>query len=157
MHLKKLIILGIFFLFLSNTAFAQSLSSIELINNAKKYDVSEVVYSGEVVGDVMARGDNAWINVNDGSNAIGVWLDSKFAEGLFFKGSYKSKGDKVEAHGIFHSSCSEHGGDLDIHADKFFVLNSGGDNIEPVNIIKRNVSFILVGFAFVLWLLMRKT
>ena len=53
---------------------AQSLSSQELINHAKQYDGQMVVYSGEAVGDLMRRGEFCWLNLNDGQNAVGVWL-----------------------------------------------------------------------------------
>ncbi|MDP2044226.1 MAG: hypothetical protein Q8K15_03545, partial [Candidatus Omnitrophota bacterium] len=60
--------------------FAQTLSSTELINNAKQYDGKLVVYTGEVIGDVMPRGGNAWVNINDGNNALGVWMDASTAK-----------------------------------------------------------------------------
>ena len=47
-----------------------------------------IVYAGEVIGDVMVRGDFVWVNINDGENAIGVWLDKELAREIQFTGSY---------------------------------------------------------------------
>jgi len=65
----KLILIILFLIFGAlgqRMAFAQSLSSSELIRNAKEYDGKLIVYSGEVIGDVMLRGEFAWVNINDG-------------------------------------------------------------------------------------------
>ncbi len=45
-------------------------SSNELLAAPEKYDGKEIAYRGEVVGDIMWRGDHAWVAVNDGMNAI---------------------------------------------------------------------------------------
>ncbi|MBE3090684.1 MAG: DNA-binding protein, partial [Actinobacteria bacterium] len=88
-----------------------SISSNELIENAIKYDKQIVVYSGEVIGDIMKRGDNAWINVSDSNNAIGVWLPYSETKIIKYAGRYDYKGDTVKIEGIFNKACTEHGGD----------------------------------------------
>lgn len=103
-------------LFFCAICYAPPLSSTELINNAKEYDGKSVVYTGEVIGDVMVRGDFVWVNLNDGENAIGIWLDKETAKEIQFTGSYRAKGDRLEVTGVFHRACIQHGGDLDIHA-----------------------------------------
>jgi len=105
---------------------AQPVSSTELINNAKHYDGSAVSYSGEVIGDIMARKEYAWINVNDGKNAIGIWIKKELIRDILYTGSYKAKGDLVEITGKFNRACIEHGGDLDIHAQSIMKIGSGG-------------------------------
>jgi hypothetical protein len=79
--------------FCGAACYAQQISSTELINNAGEYDGKSVVYVGEAVGDVMVRGDFVWVNVNDGKNAIGVWMSKELAKEIRFTGSYHSKGD----------------------------------------------------------------
>ncbi|MDP2927900.1 MAG: DNA-binding protein, partial [Candidatus Omnitrophota bacterium] len=78
--MKKNFTLTLIILFLvfgpQTAAFSQSLSSSELINNAKEYDGKLIVYSGEVIGDVMLRGEFAWVNINDGQNALGAWMSA---------------------------------------------------------------------------------
>jgi len=75
-----------------------------------------VVYEGEVIGDVMGRGEYAWINVHDGQNAIGVWIDKALTKDILYTGSYQGRGDWLEISGTFQRACNLHGGDLDIHA-----------------------------------------
>jgi hypothetical protein len=102
-----------------------TLSSNDLINQSFFYDNKTVVYRGEVVGPVMVRGEHAWLNIYDGSYAIGVWCPAEYAKGVRFYGDYNSKGDFVEVTGVFHRTCREHGGDLDIHCDSLRVITPG--------------------------------
>ena len=134
-------------------AYAQSLSSTELINNAKLYDGKILTYEGEVIGDIMARGDYAWLNVNDGQNAIGIWADKNLTKDISYTGTYKSKGDLVEITGVFHRACLEHGGDLDIHAQAIRKLRQGRGVIERLNTSKRNLIFVLLGVLCLVWIL----
>jgi hypothetical protein len=133
--------------------FAQSISSSELINNAKQYDGKLITYSGEVIGDVMLRGNFAWVNINDGDNALGVWMDASLAKEIKFTGNYKSRGDSLEISGIFHRACLEHGGDLDIHAQGLRKLASGRMVNQRLNLGKRNLSLVLLGALLIIWIL----
>lgn len=145
---KILSALLIFSLFIFNVKFicyAQSISSTELINNAKSYNGKIVVFAGEVIGDVMQRGEFAWINIKDGKDVIGVWVDKDLTKDILYTGSYKTKGDLVEVVGIFSRACLEHGGDLDIHAHTLRKINSGRVIIERLSSDKRNLSLILLG------------
>jgi len=127
------------------TSFAQQVSSTELINNTRLYDGKTVVYAGEVIGDVMVRGKNLWVNLSDNKNAVGIWADISFAKEISYKGSYKSKGDWFEITGIFHRACSEHNGDLDIHALTWRKIRQGGIVQEKPDIEKKNRALILLG------------
>ena len=67
-----------------------AVTSAELLDDWRELDGRKVVFRGEAVGDVMRRGDFAWITVNDdpysrkalleggelrgGNSGIGVWL-----------------------------------------------------------------------------------
>ncbi|MBI5144664.1 MAG: hypothetical protein HZA27_00580, partial [Candidatus Omnitrophica bacterium] len=84
---KLLFLLVTGYWLLVTLSFAQPVSSSELINNAKQYDGQEVTYAGEVIGEVMCRGDFAWINLNDGQGAIGVWVDKALSAEIHFAGS----------------------------------------------------------------------
>ena len=110
---------------LSSVCFAQAISSRELIGKAQEYDNVVVIYEGEPVGSILRRGDFAWLNINDGSTAIGVWLSKDKAESVKYIGGYKQKGDWVSVTGVFHRACPEHGGGLDIHAQELFVVKTG--------------------------------
>jgi len=141
------------------TCFAQPITSAELISNAKIYNGKAVNFSGEVIGDVMRRASFAWININDGNNAIGVWIRLELTKDIVYTGSFKSRGDRVEVTGIFNRACLEHGGDLDIHAQALRKINSGRMVPEHVNIDKINLSLIFLGvlcLVLILTKLMRK-
>ncbi|MFA5089739.1 MAG: DNA-binding protein [Candidatus Omnitrophota bacterium] len=124
---------------------AQTISSSELIKDAKQYDGKNVTYQGEVVGDIMMRGEFAWLNINDGSNAIGIWINKKLIKDIFYTGSYQAKGDLVEITGKFNRSCIEHGGDLDIHAQSINKIASGSKIYHAVNTKAINFTLSLSG------------
>jgi len=129
----------------ATTVYAGSLSSSELIKNARQYDGKTVTYAGEAIGEVMARGGFAWINVNDGKNAIGIWLPKELVKDIAYTGSYASRGDGVEVSGVFHRACLEHGGDLDIHALALRKVISGEGVGRGLSGYKRNLAFVLLG------------
>jgi len=143
-HGSWFIVCGFIFLLATN-CYAQPVSSTELISSAKAYDGKTVAYAGEVIGDVMVRGEYAWANINDGQNAIGVWMGKALAANISYSGSYKSKGDLVEIVGVFHRACPEHGGDLDIHAQGIRKMSNGKQVTEKLNLSKRNMSLVLLG------------
>ena len=53
--------------------YADTVSSSELIERAKEFDGKAVAYKGEAVTAILNRGEHSWVNLNDGTNAIGVW------------------------------------------------------------------------------------
>lgn len=150
----------IIFLFLSLTmdyglwtmdSFAQPVSSTELIEKAKEYDNKEVEYQGEAVGDVMARGEFAWVNLNDGVTAIGIWgKKDLITEVVNCKGNYNCKGDILQVKGVFHRACPQHGGDLDIHMYEIAKLKEGFLISHPVNFSKVAKAFSLAIVALAL-------
>ncbi len=136
-----------------NFCYAQPISSAGLINNAKQYDGTTVSYEGEVIGEVMLRGNYAWVNVNDGQNAIGIWLPRGLVKDILYAGSYKSRGDWVEVVGVFHRACAQHGGDLDIHGQSLKKTNPGRIIPERLHHGKMKLVFILLGVLGVVWIL----
>lgn len=146
-----ILLLALFFY--APACFAQEVSSNELIKNAKQYDGQSIVYSGEVIGDVMARGNYAWVNINDGDNALGVWMDISLAKEIKFTGNYQARGDVLEIAGIFHRACPQHGGDLDIHVQSLRNSSPGRIVRQKLNFDKVNLSLILLGILFLIWIL----
>jgi hypothetical protein len=112
---------------------AQPPTSLDLINNARVYDNKTISYKGEAIGDIMIRGDHAWLHVNDGIIAIGIWASKTLIEDISYVGDYQKKGDIVEVSGVFHRACPEHGGDLDIHASEIKKVTSGAPVIQPIS------------------------
>jgi len=133
--------------------FAQPISSTELINNAKLYDGKTVVYEGEAIGDIMVRGQFAWVNLNDGKNAIGIWLGKDLTTDILYTGSYKAKGDWIEVVGVFNRACAQHGGDLDLHAKSIRKTSPGRQTPERLNLGKRNLVLVLLGILCLVWIL----
>jgi hypothetical protein len=117
----------------SSDCYARVSSSLDLLNNAKQYDNKTVTYKGEVIGDVMIRGDHAWLHVNDGAMAIGVWAPKTLIPIIRYSGNYQIRGDAVEVSGMFHRSCPEHGGDLDIHVSGIRQITAGSPVMRPIS------------------------
>jgi hypothetical protein len=127
------VILCLVLIISSSHCYAQTPTSLELINNAKQYDGKIITYKGEVIGDVMIRGEYAWLHVNDGIIAIGIWAPKTMIQDIRYAGDYHKKGDIVEVSGTFHRSCLEHGGDLDIHASEIKTITPGSLVIRPIS------------------------
>jgi hypothetical protein len=129
---------------------AADISSDELIQNAREYDGKEIVFQGEVIGDIMKRGDFCWVNISDGKNALGIFLDKSVLSDIMFSGDYNRIGDMVEVRGIFHRSCLEHGGDLDIHASHVSKIRNGYKISHAAPPWKIRLVLWLAGILFVL-------
>ena len=142
------VILCLVLIISSSDCYAQTSTSLDLLNNAKQYDGKTINYKGEVIGDVMIRGDYAWLHVNDGTIAIGIWAPKTLIEDIRYAGDYHKKGDIVEVTGTFHRSCSEHGGDLDIHASEIKKVISGSPVIQPIS--RKKVYFGVYSLILVL-------
>ena len=126
MRLRRLaLLLVLLFLPTSAKAATQAVTSTELIENALMLNNTTVTYRGEVIGDILYRGDHAWIEVSDGTNAIGCYIPAAQAKSITTVGRYRVVGDTVELTGTFHRDCPEHGGDLDIHSDAITVMHRG--------------------------------
>jgi hypothetical protein len=133
---------------------ASSESGQSLIENANSFDGKTVTFRGEAIG-VMIRGDYAWVNILDGDYAIGVWCRAENAENVSFIGDYSHTGDTVEVAGTFHMACTEHGGDLDIHADNFAIVAQGREVDRSTSLPLAALSIVLAAAAifitFYLW------
>lgn len=127
--------------------------SNELISKASALDDETVLYEGEVIGDIMRRGDHAWVNVHDGKNAIGVFLTAEQAKLLTQGGDYKDVGDRVIVKGEFHRACPVHGGELDIHADTLFISDPGQRIAQQLDLRLLVEALVLVFVTLLLFVL----
>ena len=126
MYCCKFVLITLLLILASPSAAAgEEVGSIQLIEQAKFYDTHEIVYSGEVVGDILSAGDHVWLNVSDGSSAIGVWATRELAEAVQVAGRYSQKGDVIRVAGRFSRACPEHGGDMDLHAQSIVLVKHG--------------------------------
>lgn len=114
-----------------------------LIEHAADLDGKKVTVEGEAIGEKMDRGNYSWININDGTNAIGIWLSKNDAEKIEYYGNYKNKGDTIKITGTFNRTCSEHGGESDIHNSSLEITKQG-------HLVKEDVSSSKVITASVL-------
>jgi len=152
--MKKIFLLIAIFLLLT-PGIVRTESGRALLENAAGFDNKTVTFRGEVIG-VIPRGDFAWVNLLDNEGyAIGVWCSAENAENVLFIGDYKHEGDTVEVIGTFHMACAEHGGDLDIHADNFTIVERGHEVDRSVNLPLAALSIALAAvaifIAFYLW------
>ncbi|MGL5677642.1 MAG: hypothetical protein ACRDDX_14630 [Cellulosilyticaceae bacterium] len=97
----------------------------DLIENAKAYAEKNVVIEGEVIGEPIGRGDYVWVNIHDGSNAIGVYIEREALSAVKYWGNYKYKGDQVKVTGIFHQVYEEQGGEMGIEGTTLEVIQEG--------------------------------
>jgi len=111
---KTALIAMVVLLFSSTIASAETSKLEDLVNSSAAYDGQLVTVQGEVVGDVMIRGDYAWINITDEGVAIGIYAPAELVRELV-PGRFNTRGDQVRITGFFYRSCPEHGGDMDIH------------------------------------------
>jgi hypothetical protein len=123
----KTLILVLFIVFIfPDVSKAQEYTNYnDFIENGKALDSKLIEIKGETIKESMRRGEYAWINISDGSNAMGIWLKNEEADKIKTFGNYKFKGDIVKVSGIFNRACSEHGGDMDIHGERLTIEEKG--------------------------------
>lgn len=114
-----------------------------LVEHALTRDRQTVVLEAEAIGEVLERGENAWVNVNDGTNAIGIYMTAQQAKSIQNFGSYAQSGDWIRITGTFYRACPEHGGEMDIHAASVTILRDG----QPLDHIVTGLKFVLTLMA----------
>lgn len=151
-----MIVLAIAFLVPQNVK-AEQFDINDLIEMGKELDGKEVSIQGEVIGERMDRGDYSWININDGTNAIGIWIRKSEAVKLTNYGNYDYLGDTVRITGIFDRDCIEHGGEADIHSSEMVIIKKGYQVHEDISESKVAVTILLAVIAGALLLLYVRT
>lgn len=115
----------------------------DLIEKSASLNNTEITVQGEVIGEALERGKYAWININDTTNAIGIWVKQSDVDMIKFYGDYKHRGDIVKVTGVFYKSCPEHGGDVDIHSTHIEVIETGHEVTEEISHTKVLVTAVL--------------
>ncbi|MBK5211515.1 MAG: hypothetical protein JJE36_04290 [Coriobacteriia bacterium] len=122
-------------------------SSSALIETPKKFNGKVIEFTGEAVGERMVRNagqgmKGAWIHLNDDAymtrgveagggfngynSGMAIWVEpASLTKAIEHYGRYKQNGDIVRITGTFNAACAEHGGDMDIHATKIEIVQSG--------------------------------
>jgi hypothetical protein len=127
---------------------ATAVTSSELIENPTAWDGRTVSFEGESIGELMVRGDMAWLHVNDDAYArtsieadgvlsgynsgMAVVLPARAASGIEHFGSYSEQGDIVEVIGVFRAASARHGGEMVIEGQSVRVVEPGYAVEHPV-------------------------
>lgn len=145
---KKIKILILLFILLSSfSADVYAMDTIginELIEKAKELDGKEVTIQGEAIGERMDRGEYSWVNINDGTNAIGIWIKKDQVKNITYYGNYKYKGDTLKITGIFNRACDEHGGEADVHANSIEIVKDGYPVKKRISLTKTIIAIVLI-------------
>lgn len=141
-------------LFFPQSIIAESLSINTIVEEGKQFNGKEIEIEGEVIGEAMNRGDHTWINISDGSNAIGIWLKQEDANKIKYYGNYDYTGDCVKIVGTFYHACSEHGGETDIHGQKIQVVKRGYERIHIISEGKKKIAIGLAAIAILILFLL---
>jgi hypothetical protein len=147
--------------------FPQTPSSGALVEDARDWDGRTVIFTGEAIGEAMRRGRMAWIHVNDDAymwknieegatlggynSGQAVWIATELADRIRFFGDFKHEGDVIEVTGVFNAACSEHGGDMDIHATALRVVRPGHavpHAVSPSRLVAAGLMLLVTALAF---------
>ncbi|MEA4887931.1 MAG: hypothetical protein VB070_00485 [Clostridiaceae bacterium] len=130
-----------------------ALDGASLIEQAKALNGQDVSCQGEVIGDIMPRQDHYWINVLNNGTAVGIWITAEQRSLIGLAGRYGIQGDEVKIIGRFNRACSEHGGDLDIHAHSIEIVSKGYYIPQKLNITRLIIAagfFILAVYGLIM-------
>jgi len=128
----------------------------DLISQSHAYDNKTVTIQAEVILEVLERDEFAWINVNDGTNAIGIYLPIEMVKDLDVFGDYNHKGDIVLVEGLFTRNCDDHGGEIDIHATKLTIVEEGYKVTHEVSSLKFIVAIMGITLSTIALFMLRK-
>ncbi len=118
-------------------------TSQALIKNAAELDGEAVVFMGEVIGDLMPRGNFAWINIQDDYGTIGVWASLELTKEISYFGDYNHKGDIVAVEGTFFRADPELAGEFCIRAQNIRIVFPGFFIFHQVNSLKIKIVIVL--------------
>lgn len=120
----------------------------ELIDKGKEYNSQILTVKGEAVGELLERGEYSFLNINDGTSAMGIYLKTKDGEMVKYYGNYHNIGDTVRVKGVFNRACKEHGGDMDIHCNSMEIVSNGHGRTHDISKWKINIILVLSPFLF---------
>jgi hypothetical protein len=150
-----------------DTPHGVEVNSASLVENASAWNGRVVAFTGEAIGEAMARGKMAWIHLNDDAymwknieegaqlggynSGHGVWVSADLAKKIQFFGDFKHEGDVVKIVGIFYATCPQHGGDMDIHAETLDIVRIGHPVHHVINSPRAITAGVLLALALILY------
>lgn len=148
-----------------------TVDSASLVENAAAWNGRTISFTGEAVGELMVRGDRAWIHLNDDAymwknieegatlggynSGHAIWVPAAQGRRIAWFGDYKHEGDIIKVTGVFHAACPLHGGDMDIHADFLEVVRPGHPVGHVVDRQRAFTALLLLALAGLFWWLRR--
>lgn len=150
-HYQKIGIGIIMWILISIRIFGASINIGTLIEKASEFDKNTVIIEAEAIGDILERGEYAWINVNDGTGAIGIYIKNEDIDKIKHTGKYQYVGDTIKVKGTFYHAWAEQSGDMAIKADKIEVIEVGGENKQPIHTYKWVMAGLLLPVAGILY------
>lgn len=135
------------------SASADPVSINELISHSSEYNNKTITITGEAIGECLERQDGSWVNISDGTNAIGIWVTKLDAALIEVYGDYKHTGDTVTVTGVYYESCREHGGEADVHGISLIVENTGAERSENISVEKILSALGVVSAALILFII----
>lgn len=130
-------------------------TNIKVLTGANRsLDNATVVFTGEVVGDIMNGGDGyKWLNLlGDDGSGIGVLVTDEMAQRVVNTGDNSTTGSTLQVRGKCHIDCGDHQGELDVHALDIRVLDAGGPvtHYADANDLKVGIALCAAAFALLL-------
>lgn len=128
----------------------------DLILKSAEFDGKIVHIKGEALLETLEQRDGNWVNINDGTNAIGVFTTPEITNQIQYYGDYHTTGDTIELIGEFHRACKVHGGDLEVHLTKLVQIQKGKPVNHVIDLSKVFVAIVLLTVASTLGWYYRK-
>ncbi len=128
------------------------LSPAEVVEIDRSRDGSVVTVEGEAVGEhLRAVGGGRWVNLLGDDVGLGVWVTDEMAEQITYFGDYRHDGDIVRVTGPVNVACAVHGGEFDVHADRFEIVAVGAVREHEIEPMKGVVGVTGIVVGFLLW------
>lgn len=126
---------------------------LEMLQSTAGSDGMRVTFSAEAVGEAInGANDHYWVNVADRGHVIGVFMTPEQKDLVENWGGYGSKGSELRIIGILHTSCDDHNGELDVHAEMVAVISPGGSYTTEVSTSKMHLAIGLCAAGLVVWI-----
>jgi hypothetical protein len=159
MHIRAVALMVLLFASPVHAHASEPITPAQAVATAIEDDGSEVVVEGEAIGEALrAPGGMRWVNVLGDGTALGVVMTAEDAAAIPAFGAYRQRGAALRIEGRLNSACDEHGGDLDLHAERVTVLDDGAEiphRIHPAKLLLAGASLLATMLLIALYRLHR--
>ncbi len=128
------------------------MSPAEVVVIDRVRDGTMITVQGEAIGEhLRAMGGGRWVNILGDDVGLGIWVTDEMAEEIEYFGDYRHDGDIVRVTGILNVACEQHGGEFDVHARDFEIVERGGPREHDIQPLKGLIGIAGLAVAFGLW------